>query len=96
MNGTLGNGGVRFKALLWAGAAFLGPFIEKVAEKLTHDTWPSPPLLLLACLTGGLQVFIVLRSYYDGSAQRHEDAKKADDQKKDITKQDETTVPKAP
>jgi zinc transporter ZupT len=69
-----GHGPIIFRASLYFIAAFATPFLEKVAAALEKDQWPTPQRWLLSSMVGFVAGVLILRSFYDGSAQRHADA----------------------
>ena len=58
------------KALLYAIPLFLAPFVDKLADLLLNDQWPSLPKLAGCSLLGIVSASIGLRAFFDGSYQR--------------------------
>lgn len=58
------------KALLYAIPLFLAPVIEKLADILMNDQWPSVPKLVFSGILGLSAMCIGLRAYFDGSYER--------------------------
>ncbi len=61
---------VAFKATLYAVPLFLAPFVDKIADLLFNDTWPTLPKLAGCALLGVVSMCIGLRAYFDGSYER--------------------------
>jgi hypothetical protein len=61
------------KALLYAIPLFLAPFVDKLADLLLNDQWPSAPKLVGCALLGVVSASIGLRAYFDGSYERSKD-----------------------
>ena len=58
------------KALLYAVPLFLAPFVDKLADLLLNDQWPSLPKLVGCSLLGAVSASIGLRAFFDGSYER--------------------------
>ena len=58
------------KALLYAVPLFLAPFVDKLADLLLNDQWPSLPKLCGCALLGTVSASIGLRAFFDGSYER--------------------------
>ena len=71
------NMSIAGKATLYAIPLFLGPVIEKLADILMNDQWPSLPRMVFCCILGLSAMCIGLRAYFDGSYER--DRAKPDD-----------------
>jgi hypothetical protein len=58
------------KALLYAIPLFLAPFVDKLANLLLNDQWPTLPKLAGCILLGTVSCSIGLRAFFDGSYER--------------------------
>ena len=61
------------KAALYAIPLFLAPFVDKLADLLLNDQWPSLPKLVGCALLGTVSASIGLRAFFDGSYQRRQE-----------------------
>lgn len=64
------NAGIAGKAVLYAVPLFLAPCIEKLADILLNDQWPTLPRMAFCAMLGFSSMCIGLRAYFDGSYER--------------------------
>ncbi len=58
------------KAFLYATPLFLAPCIEKLADILMNDQWPSLPRIVFSAMLGASSMCFGLRAFFDGSYER--------------------------
>lgn len=63
---------------LYAGAAFLVPWTEKIVPVLMDNQWPTPQSCVAACILGLASAIITIRAFVDGSVERSKQIKAND------------------
>lgn len=64
------GGSIYGKAVLYAIPLFLAPCVEKLADILMNDQWPTLPRMVFCLILGLSNMCIGLRAYFDGSYER--------------------------